>query len=227
MVTVKLYGMAFSTCTKRVWITAHEIGIDVEIIPAPLIKRAQKEPAYIENYHPFGVIPVLEDEDGTKIYESRAIARYLIAKYAQGSPLLPNNPSDVKAYGMFEQAASIEHSIFDPPAHGLAHERVFAPMKKLPSSEELAQKYIDMLMARMDGYERILSKQNYIQDLTLADLFHLPYGQILDDLEPTVFSWRPHVKAWWDNISSRECWRAAMRLHPGFTRGRVLAPASS
>ncbi|CUA73233.1 Glutathione S-transferase PM239X14 [Rhizoctonia solani] len=210
MVTVKLYGMAFSTCTKRVWITAHEIGINVEIIPVPLIKRAQKEPAYIENYHPFGVIPVLEDEDGTKVYESRAIARYLIAKYAPGSPLLPN-PSDVKAYGMFEQAASIQHSIFDPLAHGLAHERVFAPMKKLPSTEELAQ-------------NKIILAGN---DLTLADLFHLPYGQIMDDLEPTVFSSRPHVKAWWDNISSRECWRAAMRLHPGFTRGRVLAPASS
>jgi glutathione S-transferase len=58
-------------------------------------------------------------------YESRAISRYLIAKYGKDSSLLPP-PSDLKASGLFEQAASIEYSIFDPPASSLAYELVFA-----------------------------------------------------------------------------------------------------
>ncbi|CAE6432148.1 unnamed protein product [Rhizoctonia solani] len=161
MVTVKLYGMPFSTCTKRVWTTAKEIGLDVEIVPVRLVSREHKKPEYIANYHPFGVIPVLEDEDGTKIYESRAIARYLVAKYGRDSSLLPN-PSDPKAYGLFEQAASIEYSTFDPPASSLAHEKVFAPMKGLKTNDDLVQKYLDTLNAKMAGYERILCKQKYL-----------------------------------------------------------------
>ncbi|CAE6528434.1 unnamed protein product [Rhizoctonia solani] len=213
MVTVKLYGMPYSTCTKRVWTTAKEIGVDVEIIPVDLAKGAHKEQAYIDNYHPFGIIPVLEDEDGTKIYESRAIARYLVAKYGKGSPLLPS-PSDPKAYGLFEQAASIEYSTFDPPASSLAYEQVFAPMRGLKPNEELSKKYVDTLTAKIEGYERILSKQKYLagNTFTLADLFHLPYGAMVDQLEPTILSSKPHVKAWWNDITSRDSWQAALKL---------------
>ncbi|ELU45264.1 glutathione S-transferase [Rhizoctonia solani AG-1 IA] len=187
--------MPYSTCTKRVWTTAKEIGVDVTIVPVDLAKGAHKDPAYIENYHPFGIIPVLEvgpDEDGTKIYESRAIARYLVAKYGKGSPLLPA-ASDAKAYGLFEQAASIEYSSFDPSASGLAFERVFGPMRGLEPNKDLVKKYVDTLDAKLDGYERILAKQKYLT-FTLADLFHLPYGKMVYDLEPQLFSKREHLK---------------------------------
>ncbi|CAE6389414.1 unnamed protein product [Rhizoctonia solani] len=213
MVTVKLYGMPYSTCTKRVWTTAKEIGVDVTIVPVDLAKGAHKDPAYIENYHPFGIIPVLEDEDGTKIYESRAIARYLVAKYGKGSPLLPA-ASDAKAYGLFEQAASIEYSSFDPSASGLAFERVFGPMRGLEPNKDLVKKYVDTLDAKLDGYERILAKQKYLagDTFTLADLFHLPYGKMVYDLEPQLFSKREHLKKWWEDISARSSWQEAQKL---------------
>ncbi|CAE6528429.1 unnamed protein product [Rhizoctonia solani] len=196
MVTFKLHAMAYSACAHRVWATAHEIGVNVELIPVDLAKAEHKAEGYIENYHPFGVIPALEDEDGTKIFESRAICRYLVAKYGKGSSLLPDQ-SDVKAYGLFEQAASIEYSIFDPPAFSLTYERIVAPMKNEKPNEELIKKCIDNLTAKMDGYERILSKQKYLagNTFTLADLFHLPFGQITSALEPQILASRPHVKA--------------------------------
>jgi glutathione S-transferase len=69
-------------------------------------------------------------------------------------------------------------------------------------------------MAKMDGYERILSKQKYLagdvrcvasraealesnlylQNFTLADLFHLPYGNMVSQLAPEVLESKPHVK---------------------------------
>ncbi|KDN46690.1 Glutathione S-transferase, partial [Rhizoctonia solani AG-8 WAC10335] len=213
MVTVKLHGMAYSTCTKRVWTTAKEIGVDVEIVPVDLAKGAHKDPAFIEKYHPFGIIPVLEDEDGTLIYESRAISRYLVAKYGKGSHLLPD-PSDVKAYGLFEQAASVEYSTFDPPASSLVFEKVFGPMRGLKTNEESVKKYVDTLNAKLDGYERILSKQKYLagNTFTLADLFHLPYGAMVNQLDPSILSSKPHVKAWWADITSRDSWKAAQEL---------------
>ncbi|CAE7227501.1 unnamed protein product [Rhizoctonia solani] len=213
MVTVKLYGMPYSTCTKRVWTTAKEIGVDVKIIPVDLGTGEHKKPEYIENFHPFGIIPVLEDEDGTKIYESRAIARYLVAKYGKGSPLLPD-ASNIKEYGLFEQAASIEYSTFDPPASSLAYEKVFAGMRGLKTNEELVTKYIDTLNAKLEGYERILSKQKYLagNTFTLADLFHLPYGAMVNDIDPSILGSKPHVKAWWADITSRESWKAAQNI---------------
>ncbi|KAF8595199.1 hypothetical protein BDV93DRAFT_564643 [Ceratobasidium sp. AG-I] len=63
----------------------------------------------------------------------------------------------------------------------------------------------------MDGYERILSKQKYLagDTFTLADLFHLPYGKMAEDLVPGLFSSKPSVKKWWEDITSRESWKQA------------------
>ncbi|CAE7085081.1 unnamed protein product [Rhizoctonia solani] len=197
-------SMPFSVCTKRVWLAAKEVGVDVKFVFVEMIKRQHKEPSYIENTTHL-------DEDGTKIYESRAIARYLVAKYGKDSPLLPN-PSDVKAYGSFEQAASIEYSAFDQPAHTIISHKIFRVRKGLPVDEELVQKCVDTLNTKMEGYELILSKQNltpHVQVFTLADLFHLPCGGMVDQLYPEIFSSKPHVKAWWADITSRESWQAA------------------
>jgi glutathione S-transferase len=49
------------------------------------------------------------------LYESRAICRYIAAKYAdQGTPGLI--PTGAKENALFEQAASVEMSNFDPYA---------------------------------------------------------------------------------------------------------------
>jgi glutathione S-transferase len=69
-------GHPASTCTRRVLLTAAEKGVDVEVKPIDLSKGEHKSPEYISKHHPFGVIPVLYDGD-FKLYESRAIARYI------------------------------------------------------------------------------------------------------------------------------------------------------
>ncbi|CAE6525846.1 unnamed protein product [Rhizoctonia solani] len=214
MVTVKLHGMPYSACVHRVWTTAQEIGVNIELISVDLAKVEHKAPEYIENYHPFGVIPALVDEDGTKIFESRAICRYLVAKYAKGSPLLPDPTGGLKTYGLFEQAASIEYSIFDPPASTITYERIVRPMRAETPDQELIKKCTDTLIAKMDGYERILSKQKYLagDTFTLADLFHLPYCQIISVIEPQIINSKPHVKAWWDDISSRDSWKITLKF---------------
>ncbi|CAF0999089.1 unnamed protein product [Rotaria sp. Silwood1] len=100
-------------------------------------------PKYLEEKHPFGVIPVLTDDD-FQIYESRAICRYLESKYkGSGAELIP---TDIKALGLFEQAASIEAFNFDPYASGIIFERVFtlADLFHLP--------YGSLLVANGEGH---------------------------------------------------------------------------
>ena len=56
--------------------------------------------------------------------ESRAICRYLETKYkGKGTELIPSK--DAAAQGLFEQAASIETSYFDPYAAPIVFERAF------------------------------------------------------------------------------------------------------
>ena len=63
-----------------------------------------------------------QDDDGFKLFESRAICRYIAAKYA--SPTSTLIPTDLKAHAIFEQAASIETSYFNTPAGTILYEKV-------------------------------------------------------------------------------------------------------
>ena len=69
------------------------------------------------------------DTDGFTLYESRAICRYLAQKYEKDGnrKLLPSPSQDPKAYALFEQAASVEVTNFDPYASGAVFEIVFKP----------------------------------------------------------------------------------------------------
>ncbi|CAE6472095.1 unnamed protein product [Rhizoctonia solani] len=209
MVSVKLFGEQTSPYAQCVMLTCNELGIEYDLVFVDLMKGEHKTKEHIDSKHPFGAVPVLVDEDGTQLFESRAICRYLVAKYGKDSGLLPS-PEDLKAYGKFEQAASIEYSSFDPYAAELAFQGVYAEMIGMEPDMKSAQRCTDVLNLKMDGYERILSKQKYLagDSFTLADLFHIPYGKHLSDIDSNIFGSKPSVKRWWDDISSRASWKA-------------------
>ncbi|CAF0760120.1 unnamed protein product [Adineta ricciae] len=208
---IKVYGLAMSTCTQRVTITLAEKGLKYELVNVDFAAGEHKSPKYLEEKQPFGVIPVLIDEDGFKIYESRAICRYLEIKYkGKGTQLIPSK--DAAAQGLFEQAVSMEISYFDPYASPIVYERVTKKMKGLGEPDEARVATLkQQLSEKLDVYDKILSKQPYLagQEFTLADLFHLPYGSWLVKLgEGNLFESRPNVKRWWDRITSRPSWKA-------------------
>ncbi|KII85279.1 hypothetical protein PLICRDRAFT_166954 [Plicaturopsis crispa FD-325 SS-3] len=205
---LKLYGVPQSVCTRRVAVVCREKNVPYELVPVDVAKRAHKSPAYLEK-QPFGQLPYIDD-DGFILYESRAIGRYIAAKYAgQGTPLLPADP---KAHALFEQAASVEYSDFDPFVGGLALEKAYKKMWGQETDAARVQEYLKVLDGKLDAYEAILSKQAYLagNEITLADIFHLPYGSMLskigiDALESEA---RPNVARWWKDISSRPSWQA-------------------
>ena len=121
---VKLYGAPKSTCTRRVAVVLKEKNVPYELVPVDMASGAHKSAAFLAK-QPFGQVPYLDD-DGFIVYESRAIARYLALKYGGVGTLIPS-PSDVRKTALFEQAASIELTNFDPAAFGLAFENVIKP----------------------------------------------------------------------------------------------------
>lgn len=70
--------------------------------------------------------------------------------------------NDLKAVAIFEQAACIEQADFDPYASEIAVEKVFKPHKGVAPDEVVFKKLVDTLNSKLDGYEKILSKQKYL-----------------------------------------------------------------
>ncbi|KAI9449361.1 glutathione S-transferase-like protein [Lactarius psammicola] len=204
--TFKLHGLALSTCTRRVALVAKERNIPYTLSPVDLGKGEHKSASYIE-HHPFGQVPYITQDDGFELYESRAICRYL-ANLGSGPALVPTEP---RALAKFEQAASVEYSNFDPIASTIAYEKVFKLYQGKKTNEDLVTELVARLEAKLDGYEKILSKQKYLagDEVTLADLFHLPYGtMVFEQLQLGGIDKRPNVLRWWKDITSRPSWQA-------------------
>jgi glutathione S-transferase len=93
--------------------------------------------------------------------------------------LLPTG--DIAKIAAFETAVSVENSNFDYFAYTIALERVFTPRFGGKTDEARVQDLASKLEGKLAGYEAILSKQKYLagDELTLADLYHLPYGSML------------------------------------------------
>ena len=73
--TMKLYGSTGRS--DRVKAAAGWAGVALELVPVNL-GTDNKTPEFLKK-NPFGKVPVLETEDGTCIFESNAIARFLVS----------------------------------------------------------------------------------------------------------------------------------------------------
>ncbi|KAJ7101264.1 glutathione S-transferase [Mycena belliarum] len=197
MAILKLYGLPHVTCTRRVATTLAELRVPFELIEVQLSKGEHKQPAYLAK-QPFGQIPYIDD-DGFIVYETRAICRYIAAKY----PAKALIPTDLKANAIFEQAASAELTNFDPPASQLVYELV---LKKTLGGGETDPKTVEeqlaILEAKLSAYDVILGKTKYLagDSITLADLFHVPYALLLGN---DIMTRKPNVARWYNELAAR------------------------
>jgi len=205
---LKIYGHPISTCTRRVITVCNEKNVPFELVTVDLSKREHKDPAFVAK-QPFGQIPYLDD-DGFIVYESRAICDYIARKYAdQGTPLIPTG---LKAQAIHSQAIFVEIAHFNEYAEKAVAEKIFKPWRGLTPDEKVFQDHIANLSVKLDIYNDILGRQKYIagNEVTLADLSHLPYGSLLAQAGSDIMSQKPNVAQWFKDISSRPSWVAAL-----------------
>ncbi|KIJ51888.1 hypothetical protein M422DRAFT_58798 [Sphaerobolus stellatus SS14] len=216
-----LYGnpIQLSTCTLRVVTILKEKQVAFQFKDIGVADVRVEE--YADKMQPFRQIPYLMMTDFSYLVcfhfsvqgliieihaESRAMARYIASKYTD--------------------SVSIEATQFNV-AELLTYEIVFKPYEHIRlkrdishegggPNERLVNRFKQQLKRKLDGYERISSKTKYLagnvkQHVALADLFHLPYGEILtSQVLPGVLTSpsRPNVERWWKDIRARESWKA-------------------
>ncbi|KAF9448594.1 glutathione S-transferase [Macrolepiota fuliginosa MF-IS2] len=193
--TLKFYGYQYSTASQLVGVVLHEKGIPFEYSSIDLRKHEHKTLEFLAR-QPFGQVPYIDD-DGFILYESQVICRYLESKYPnQRTKLIPTDP---KQRALFEQAASIEMTNFDYYGAPAIFEVLFKKVDELTK----------LLAAKLDVYEQILSKQRYLagDELTLADLSHIPVGTLLPVAGIDVIQERPNVLRWFNGLTDRGSWK--------------------
>ncbi|KAJ7058461.1 glutathione S-transferase [Mycena amicta] len=187
-----------------------EKQIPFQHVPINMARQENKSPEHLAR-QPFGQVPAIDD-DGFVLYESRAICRYLAEKYPEHGPrLVPGPTASIQERALFEQAASVEFADFHFFVVRLAGETVGKLRSGLDIDLATLSPVLAQLGAKLDVYEQILSKQEYIagNELTLIDLFHL-------NTMPTVIEHggvdimsspsRPNVARWWAALMARPAW---------------------
>ncbi|KAJ7800582.1 glutathione S-transferase [Mycena olivaceomarginata] len=205
MAILKLYGYAKSTGTWRAATVLYEAKVPFEFVMVDVMHGEHKSPAYLEK-QPFGQIPYIDD-NGFILYESRAICRYIAAKYPE-SNLIPTDP---KKNALFEQAASSEYANFETIAGGIITEVWGKRTMGLKEDQAVIDAKILALDAKLNAYNAILGKTKYLagDEITLADLFHLPHAPIIGEHAKTdIMVRKPNVARWYKDLTSRPSWRA-------------------
>jgi glutathione S-transferase len=204
---MKVHGHPLSTCTRKVLMTLAEKGVRPEFHLVDLFAGDHKKDAHLA-IHPFGVIPVLEDED-FRVYESRAILRYLETRFP--TPAL--TPTSIRDVARMDQWLSVDQSYVAPHTRALAIERILKKHRGIdpdPVAERDAEAALTVAFRTID---RALAASPYLAGdaLSLADISLVPYvaslpmlgaAHLLDDAR--------HLSGWFERVSARAAWRSVL-----------------
>jgi glutathione S-transferase len=202
---MKVYGHPMSTCTRKVLTALAEKGADYEFEMVDLGKGQHKAPEHMAR-QPFGQIPVLDDGD-FRMYESRAIARYL-DETLPGTRL---TPGDAKGRAQMEQWISVESSNFTPQAMKIIWESMFkkflmnqdGDQNIIAAARTAVGKTLDVMNERL-GHVPYFAGDSF----SIADIGFMPYVEYLfASGAGDLITSRPNVAAWWNRVSSRPSWQ--------------------
>lgn len=202
---MKVYGHPMSTCTRKVLMTLAEKGASADFVVIDIMTGKGHSPEHLAR-QPWGQVPVLEEDDGWQVYESRAICRYLDAKLP--GPAL--TPGDLRARAEMEQWISIEASNFTPSAMKIIYQLVFNKFRGLEPNFEIVEEGRKGVRKAVAVMERQLAGHNFLvgDGLTLADIGFLPYIEYLAMAgELGLITESPAVGAWWQRVSERPTWQ--------------------
>jgi len=202
---MKLYGHPMSTCTRKVLTVLAEKGHKADFVMVDLMKGEHKQPDHLAR-QPFGVVPALDD-NGFKLYESRAMCRYL-DETLSGTKLTPDNAKD---RALMEQWISVEHSYFSPPAMKVVFATIFTQMAGKPVDEEkLKEGRVGVEKAAVILDRHLEGKDFLVSSFSLADICYLPYIEYLfAGGQGDLITSHKHLASWWSRCSERKSWHVA------------------
>ena len=151
--------------------------------------------------------------------ESRAITAYVAEKFKETGPDLIRH-KDLKEGALVKVWTEIEAHYYEPTVSSIIYEHFVAPFQGKEPDKSVIETNVEKLKKVLDVYEAKLSSTKYLagEFYSLADLSHVSETHYLMQTPcASMINERPHVKAWWEDISSRP---AFSKVEGGMTFGK-------
>jgi glutathione S-transferase len=204
---LKVWGRRSAFNVQKVMWLLGELGLPHQHVPAGGSFGVIATPEFLA-MNPHGRIPLIEDVDGTRVWESHSILRYLAARYG-GEALWPQDPGQRSGVDrwMDWSLSSLQPAFISGVFWGLC--RTPEPLRDVTNIDQqiaLCGQYFQLL-------DKVLAGQDFLagDSLSLADI---PAGAILyryhemDIRRPRV----PNVEAWYARLRSRPAYREHVML---------------
>jgi glutathione S-transferase len=201
---MRLYYHPLSSNSRRVLLTAVQLGVRLDLVVVDLVNGEHKSSRYLQ-INPNGKVPLLE-HDGFHLWESHAIMQYL-ADTCQGETLYPHA---IQARADINRWLFWSAYHFTPAVGLISRERVSKKMvggSGGPDPTEIARGEA-LLTAAADVLDRHLADKQWIalDRLTLADL------AIAAPLMHTAAAELPvggygHLQAWFARMTALDAWQ--------------------
>ncbi|XP_077507970.1 glutathione S-transferase 1-1-like [Amblyomma americanum] len=190
---IVLYYLVGSPPCGFIWSLAKEIGVQVCLKELDFAKKEHLGEDFLK-LNPFHKVPTIDD-DGFVVYESNAIAYYLLRRYAPGSVLYP---TCVKERTRIDQVLACASCNIHPDLATFLRPRVFDSTK--PTAEEVTALEKNVIK----GIENLIGDGKFAvgDKLTIADLclighvvLALENGSVNKDNYPKLAGYYEHVKS--------------------------------
>ena len=176
-----LYDAERCPYAARVRIMLAEKGLAYEVVAIDLDDR----PAWLYDKNPAGRVPVIEEESGLVLPESRVILEYLEERFPE-PPLLPADPAE-------RALARVRMERFDD---------LSGPYYAVRRGDEAAGPRLDRALGRLDA---TLEAEPFLtgREFGLTDIAYVPWilrGQAMLGLDLEPF---PALSAWVERLEQR------------------------
>ena len=141
--------------------------------------------------------------------ESRAITSYVAEKFKETGYDLTRH-QNIKEAALVKVWTEVESQQFHPAIAPIIFQFFVAPLQGNSPDQTVIDANLEKLGKVLDIYEAKLTSTKYLAGdfYSLADLHHLPYAYyLMKTPAASVVNERPHVKAWWEDISTRPAFK--------------------
>ena len=199
---MKIYYAPNTRAVRIVWLFK-ELGLPYELETFVLGDRKMRAPEYLA-VHPMGRVPALEDDDGTRLFESGAIVQYVLAKYAGGRLQPAISSADFAPYLQWLHYAE---GMIMPPVNTVVVETILlAPERRNQGNVERAVKLLGRMLEAVDTH--LAGREFLAGNFSGADIMSGHATIVAAKLGADITD-KPHVAAYIERLKSRPALQAA------------------
>ncbi len=191
-----IWGRNTSSNVMKVLFLLDELGLDFRREEAGGAFGRTREAAYLA-MNPNATVPTLVDSDGTVLWESNAILRYLCSRHG-GSALYPTGAG---ARGVVDQWLDWQQTSLNPRMTTLFIGLIRTPEAQrdqaaLVAARDQAEGLFGMLDARLEDQEFVAGAFS-IADIAIGPVLHRWYALPIERAE------LPHLRRWYERLMAR------------------------